>query len=500
MTTSLNAARRRADLAALADRDSPLDMLVIGGGVTGAAVALDAAARGLRVALVEANDLAFGTSRWSNKILHSGLSYLTSGHLPMIMECARERRILMTTVAPHLTSPLRHIYPLYGPEERALRVRLGVSLGKMLRKASGTPAELIPPPARIGALDTIRLLPQVRREGLRSSWSTVDGQLVDDARFVVALARTAAAFGASVCTSTRAENVTDYGARLVDTLTGEGFDVYARTVVNAAGRWAEGIDHEAILAQGGGTHLVIDAARLGNPTAGLSVPLGNSVSDLVSILPAQLGRAYIGFTRGDFPAVGSVESQKSSSDIDVLLSAVNTALRVPLTPADILGTFPGGSDLADPTRRHRIWLSGTMVSVVGGTLTTYRRRAQETVDAAIAVGKLTAAPCITETTPLIGASGFTPTASLPDFAVARYGSETPAVFDRAKVDDPFGLVAPGIDVTRAEIEFAVRHEGALCVDAVLARRTRIGLVAADADKARRTVTDIVTETLADLST
>ena len=113
---------------------------------------------------------------------------------------------------------------------------------------------------------------------------------------MVALARTAAAFGASVCTSTRAENVTDYGARLVDTLTGEGFDVYARTVVNAAGRWAEGIDHEAILAQGGGTHLVIDAARLGNPTAGLSVPLGNSVSDLVSILPAQLGRAYIGFT------------------------------------------------------------------------------------------------------------------------------------------------------------------------------------------------------------
>ncbi|GAB05708.1 glycerol-3-phosphate dehydrogenase, partial [Gordonia amarae NBRC 15530] len=228
MTTSLNAARRRADLAALADRESPLDLLVIGGGVTGAGVALDAASRGLRVALVEANDLAFGTSRWSNKLLHSGLSYLTTGHLPMVLECARERRILMTAIAPHLVSPLRHVYPLYGPEPRAMRVRLGTSLAKGLRKASGTPYELMPPPARIDALDTIRLFPEVRREGLRGARSSVDGQLVDDARLVVGLARTAAAFGASVCTCTRAENVTDYGARLVDTLTGEGFDVYAR--------------------------------------------------------------------------------------------------------------------------------------------------------------------------------------------------------------------------------------------------------------------------------
>ncbi|MCS3876789.1 FAD-dependent oxidoreductase [Gordonia amarae] len=498
MTTSLNAARRRADLAALADRESPLDLLVIGGGVTGAGVALDAASRGLRVALVEANDLAFGTSRWSNKLLHSGLSYLTTGHLPMVLECARERRILMTAIAPHLVSPLRHVYPLYGPEPRAMRVRLGTSLAKGLRKASGTPYELMPPPARIDALDTIRLFPEVRREGLRGARSSVDGQLVDDARLVVGLARTAAAFGASVCTCTRAENVTDYGARLVDTLTGEGFDVYARTVVNAAGRWAEGIDREAVLEQGGGTHLVVDAARLGNPVAGLSVPLGETASDLVSILPAQLGRAYIGFTRGDFPAVGSVESQRSSSDIDVLLSVVNTALQVPLTPADILGTFPGGSDLADPTRRHRIRLSGTMVSVVGGTLTTYRRRAQETVDAAITVGDLAAGPCITETTPLIGASGFAPHNSLPASAFARYGSETAAVFERATVAAPHDQIAPGIDVTRAEIEFAVRHEGALCVDDVLDRRTRIGLVAADADAARHAVTDIVTETLAAL--
>jgi glycerol-3-phosphate dehydrogenase len=498
VTTSLNAARRRADLAALAELNSPLDMLVIGAGVTGVGAALDAASRGLRVALVEANDLAFGTSRWSNKLLHSGLSFVTSGHLPMVLESARERRILMTAVAPHLASPLRHVYPLYGPQRRAMRVRLGTGLGRALGKVSGTPAELLPPPARIDALETIRLFPEVRRDGLRGAQSSVDGQLVDDARLVVALARTAAAFGASVCTYTRAENITDYGARLVDTLTGESFDVYARTVVNAAGRWAEGIDSTARFDIGGGTHLVVDAARLGHPTAGLSVPLGDSLSDLVSILPAQLGRAYIGFTRGDFPSVGSVESQQSSSDVDTLLSVVNTALRVPLTSTDILGTFPGGSDLADPARRHRIRISGAMVSVVGGTLTTYRSRAQDTVDAAVAVGELSAGPCITDTTALIGASGFIAGGSLPASAVARYGSETAAVFEHARVTDPFGLIAPGIDVTRAEIEFAVRHEGALHVDDVLDRRTRIGLVAADADAARHAVTDIVTETLAAL--
>ena len=145
---------------------------------------------------------------------------------------------------------------------------------------------------------------------------------------------------------------------------------------------------------------------------------------------------------------------KSSSDIDVLLSAVNTALRVPLTPADILGTFPGGSDLADPTRRHRIWLSGTMVSVVGGTTTT-TGAGPETVDAAIAVGKLTAAPCITETTPLIGAR-IHPTASLPDFAVARYGSK-PRRLRSCQGRRPVRPRPPGIDVTRAEIRFAVRH-------------------------------------------
>lgn len=521
--TSLNAAQRRADLEYLA-AGGDVDVLVIGGGVTGAGVALDAASRGLRVALVEAADLAFGTSRWSSKLVHGGLRYLAGGHLPIAYESAVERHHLMTTIAPHLVRPLRQVVPEFGSRRRSGVVRAGFRAGDMLRRYAGTPSSVLPGPARISALETIALCPGVRRDGLRGAATTADGQLVDDARLVIALARTAAAYGARICTYTRAEHVGGRRARLVDTQTGASFTVRPRAIVNATGVWAGRIDSALGVRPSRGSHLVFDASTFGDPTGALTVPIDGSISRYVFALPAQLGRVYVGLT--DVEASGPIPdvAETDEDEIDFLLDAINVALAQEVTRGDILGTFAGlrplidpsaagefdgglptvGSDadgaapLADVSRRHQVSVGDGLVNVIGGKLTTYRRMAEDAVDAAIAEAGLGAGPCVTTNTFLVGAGGVESVGGYPESAVARYGSEVTSVFGGAQVADPGAQIAEGIDVTRAEIEFAVRHEGALGVDDVLDRRTRIGLVESDARAARTAVSRIV-EYVADSS-
>ncbi|MEO9329583.1 glycerol-3-phosphate dehydrogenase/oxidase [Gordonia aurantiaca] len=507
---TLSARTRRLALETLADPAEPLDMLVVGGGITGVGVALDAVTRGLRVALVEQGDLASGTSRWSSKLVHGGLRYLAKGDIRIARESAVERHHLMTSIAPHLISPLRQLLPDRGGRRTSVML-LGMRAADVLRRNAGTPSELLPPPGRLSVIETLGRCPMLSTGGLRGGISTTDGQLVDDARLVVAVARTAAAYGALICTRTRADRVDGRGATLTDLRTGESFDVGARMVVNATGVWSATVDESIAVSPSRGTHLVVDAARLGNPTAALTVPLGNSLSRYVFALPAQLGRVYIGLT--DVAAPGPIPDVPAPDDSEVgfLLDAINPALARPLDRGDVVGVFAGlrplihdptalGGDaaegLADVSREHHVRVRGDgLVTIVGGKLTTYRRMAQDAVDAALSTTDLSASECVTTTTPLVGALRNPREQGLPASLVARFGGEAPSVVEQATVERPLDPIAPGIDVTRAEVEFAVTHEGALDTDDVVHRRTRIGLVRRDAESARPEVEKIVERVL-----
>lgn len=487
-SSALNAARRRRELSALGDRGD-VDVLVIGGGITGVGTALDAASRGLRTVLVEKHDLAFGTSRWSSKLAHGGLRYLASGNVGIARESAVERGILMTRTAPHLVRALPQLVPLLPSvsTSQAALVRTGFLAGDALRALARTPASVLPRSRHIGADQATRLAPTVRRDGLRGGLLAYDGQLVDDARLVVALARTAASHGASILTRVGAYDVTGESARVRDEITGEEMTIRARAVVNAAGVWAGQVDPDIRLKPSRGTHLVLPAELLGHPAAALTVPIPGATNRFVFALPAQLGRVYLGLT--DEAVDGPVPDVPTPSEpeISFLLDTVNTALATPITRTDVLGAFAGLRPLldsgdgatADLSREHAVLRSSTgVISIVGGKLTTYRTMAQDAVDSAVAAAGLSAGPCVTTDLPAVGA-GPVPPRNLPGSLVARYGSDASLV---AAAGDPTP-VADGIDVTHAELAFAVSHEGALDVDDLLDRRTRIGLVAADRERA-----------------
>jgi glycerol-3-phosphate dehydrogenase len=498
MSTALNAARRTADLTALADGE-PTDVVVIGGGITGTGIALDAASRGLRVVLVEKHDLAFGTSRWSSKLVHGGLRYLATGNVGIARRSAVERGILMTRNAPHLVRAMPQLVPLLpsmGRMERAL-VRAGFLAGDALRKTAGTPASVLPGSRRIRADRVIDMAPAVRRNGLDGGLLAYDGQLIDDARLVAAVARTAAQQGARILTYTAASEVTGMSLRLTDQRTGESFDVSARAVINATGVWAGEIDPSLKLRPSRGTHLVFDAAALGNPTAALTIPIPGELNRFVFAMPEQLGRVYLGLTDEEAPGPIPDVPQPTSAEVGFLLDVVNTALGITLESADVIGAYAGLRPLidtgagrtADVSRNHAVVESPSgVISVVGGKLTEYRHMAQDVLDRAIEMRGLAAGECRTRNLPLVGApanpgSTVAPMAGLPESLVLRYGAEAAHVIAAATCKRPVDPVADGIDVTRAEFEYAITHEGALTVDDIVDRRTRIGLVAADRERA-----------------
>ncbi|MFC3436865.1 FAD-dependent oxidoreductase [Nocardia seriolae] len=490
--SALNAARRQRELTRLGDGE-PIDVLVIGGGITGAGVALDAAARGLRTVLAEKHDFAFGTSRWSSKLVHGGLRYLASGGVGIAHESAVERDILLTRTAPHLTRALPQVVPLLpniGAAQKVL-VRAGFLAGDVLRRTAGTPASVLPRSRRVAAAEAQRLAPTVRRARLRGGLLAWDGQLVDDARLVVGIARTAAREGASVLTRVEATNVTGTSATLRDTLTGETLDVTARSVVNATGVWADQVDPSIELRPSRGTHLVFDAAAFGGLTASLTVPIPGSTSRFIFAFPAAHNRVYLGLTDEEAPGPVPDVPHATDAEIDFLLDTVNTVLREPLSCSDIRGTFAGlrpllrtgGDSTADISREHAVLTSPTgLITVVGGKLTTYRKMAEDTVDAAVAHASLPAAPCRTRSLPLVGAvSGAARDAiAAPPRLVERFGSEATAILQLTQQSPALSAeVAPGMDVTAAEFAFAVTHEGALDESDLLDRRTRIGLVEED---------------------
>ncbi|SNS26277.1 glycerol-3-phosphate dehydrogenase/oxidase [Rhodococcoides kyotonense] len=504
----LDGERRRRELDALFGSTlfdgAEIDVLVVGGGITGAGIALDAATRGLRVVLVDKHDLAFGTSRWSSKLVHGGLRYLASGNVAIAHESAVERGILMTRTAPHLIRPLAQVVPLLPGVSRseAAVVRAGFLAGDVLRRAAGTSAAVLPNSRSVDADVVTAEAPTVLRHGLRGGLMAWDGQLVDDARLVVAVARTAALHGASILTGVSASNVDRTSATLTDEDTGASTEVRARIVVNATGVWAGQIDPRISLRPSRGTHLVFERSTFGGLTSSLTIPIPGERNRFVFALPAPLDRVYVGLT--DVAADGPIpdEPRATDSEIEFLLDVLGTAVDPAPTLFDVVGTFAGlrplldsgGKETADVSRRHAILDDGDgPISAVGGKLTTYRRMAEHAVDAAVSAAGASAGPCRTASIPLVGA-GAVLGPPAPDVLVRRYGSEASLVVALAESVPGGALpVADGIDVLVAETEFAVRYEGARTVADLLDRRTRIGLVDADRERAVDAATRVLTE-------
>lgn len=488
-SSSLNTARRATDLAALEERPE-VDLLVVGGGITGAGAALDAAARGLSTVLVERHDLAFGTSRWSSKLVHGGLRYLARGQIGVAFESARERDVLMRRTAPHLTRALPMVMPVHRNTSpaKALFVRGGMGTGDLLRLLARTPSDVLPGPRWLNARQTRSLFPGVATDGLRGGLLSFDGQLVDDARLVLGLARTAAREGARIITRCSAERVTADGATLRDEATGTLVPLRPRAVVNATGVHAGTLDSAVRLRPSRGSHLVLDGAALGGPTAALTVPVAGSVNRYVFALPQPDGRVFAGLT--DEPVDGPAPEvpEAPESDVDFLLEQLNQALETRVGRGDVLGAFAGVRPLlegtghsADLSREHAVSVApnGT-VTVVGGKLTTYRAMAEEAVDTAVRVHRLAAGASRTRTLPLVGAAAREELDAVdaPRHLVARYGTEAPAVV--AEAEGAPALLTPLVrGITGAELRFGVRHEGAMYADDLLDRRTRLGLVAED---------------------
>ena len=501
----LNAVRRRRELGLAAEQEA--DLLVVGGGITGAGVALDAASRGLSVVLIEAEDLAFGTSRFSSKLVHGGLRYLATGDVATAQESAIERHLLMTRIAPHLIRPMPQLLP-FSPAV-TLRQRatgaVGFALGDLLRLRAGTPAAVLPGPRPVSARTALRMVPALEPARLRGAVLAADGQLVDDARLVVAVARTAAAHGARILTRVRALGLHHDGARVEDALSGETFELRARAVVNATGVWAGQLDGAIRMRPSRGTHIVLDAEALGEPTAALTMPHPGSISRFVFALPQQLGRVIVGLTDEDAPGPVPSVAAPTEAEIRFLLDTLNPGLRTPVRRDQVRGAYAGlrplvdteAASTADISRRHLVAVSdGGFVNVLGGKLTTYRRMAEDAVDRAVALSALPVGPSRTASLPLVGAIA---APSVPVRAAEwRYGAEAGRILTRARCADPRAEISPGLDVSRAEVEFAVRAEGALTVDDVLDRRTRIGLVDGDRVRAHDEVASLVADTLADL--
>lgn len=500
MSNALNATRRNADLTGLADAGA-VDVVVIGGGITGAGIALDASSRGLSVVLIEKHDLAFGTSRWSSKLVHGGLRYLATGNVGIARRSAAERGILMSRNAPHLVKAMPQLVPLLPSMNRAQRalVRVGFLAGDGLRAWAGTKSSILPRPRKISAAEAVAMAPTVRRDGLDGGLLAYDGQLIDDARLVVAVARTAAAHGARILTRVGASQATGTSVRLTDELTGQSFDLGARAVINATGVWAAEVDPSIKLRPSRGTHLVFDAAAFGNPTAALTIPIPGETNRFVFAMPEQLGRVYLGLTDEEAPGPIPDVPEPTQTEVAFLLDTVNTALQTALTTTDVAGAYAGLRPLIDAgegrtsdlSRDHAVLESDNgLFSIVGGKLTEYRLMAEDVLDRALAARGLTVAPCRTRDLPLVGAPANT-VAGLPKSLVARFGSEAPEVIASARCDRPTEPVAEGIDVTRAEFEFAVTHEGALDAGDILDRRTRIGLVSGDRDRSAQAAAEFV---------
>jgi glycerol-3-phosphate dehydrogenase len=485
---------RRRNLAALTER--PLDVLVVGGGIVGAGAALDAATRGLRVGLVERDDIAVGTSSRSSRLIHGGLRYLEQYRFGLVREALTERSRILH-LAPHLVTIQPLLFPLFGlPVVTRAFYQAGMTLYDVLgaRKDGGWHRHLSVP-------EVLELAPAMRRERLRGGLLFHDG-VEDDARYTLAVARSAREDGATIATRVRADSLLEEGGRVVgarvcDTISGANDDIRARVVIDATGVW--GADPASPLAGGStrllpsrGAHLVVPRSRIPSDV-GLTIRVPGKVVFLVPWPHFWL----VGTT--DAPYDGPIDRPTAGTDeVDELLAAVNHVLDIGLTRADVVGTYaglrpliaPSGGSTITASREHRVVVERNgLVRVSGGKYTTYRMMAEQTVDAALGVlGERAAArPTGTVRRRLVGAAdraeldalgaslarsgGLDPavTARL----VARHGTEAPSVLALGREMGLLGRLVNGEEHLEVEVVWAAREELALSIDDVLARRMRL---------------------------
>jgi glycerol-3-phosphate dehydrogenase len=487
-------------LAAL--QNQQLDLLVVGGGIVGAGTALDAATRGLRTGLIEQRDFASGTSSRSSKLIHGGLRYLEMLDFGLVREALEERGLLLTRVAPHLVRPVSFLYPLtrWGWE------RPYVGSGLILYDAMARRGKYgmgVPPHRHLFKKEVWRIAPDLRPTALVGAIRYYDAQ-VDDARLVVAAARTAAHHGAHVATRTKAidflrEGDRISGVRVRDLESGDDFDIRASVVVNAAGVWTDEIQ-EMIGGRGAlhvqaskGVHLVVPRDRI-RSDSGVILRTPTSVLFLIP-----WGRHWIIGTTDTPWSLDKAHPAASKADIDYLLGQVNRVLRRPLTHDDIEGVYAGLRPLlageSEPTsrisREHTVVTpTPGLVLIAGGKLTTYRVMAKDAVDAAQKYVPGRRVRSITDRIPLLGADGYAAYVnnvlalsgtwklhpSRIEHLLGRFGSLIDEVLapvaQRPELAEP---VEGAEDYLQAEIVYAVTHEGARHLDDVLTRRTRISI-------------------------
>lgn len=500
----LSWSRRLADLEHLRTSGDRVDLVVVGGGISGVGVALDAASRGLSTVLVERTDLAFGTSRWSSKLVHGGLRYLATGHVDVAWESAVERGHLMTAIAPHLVRALPQVVPVMSDTAwaQAGLTRLGFLAGDALRVGARTRGSVLPPAHWISASRVRTLAPAIDASRVRGGIMAWDGQLVDDARLVVAVARSAAALGARILTYTEAEEISGDGVRVRDHASGDVFDIPATAVVAATGVWAGELDVNVHVHPSRGTHVLFDASRLGDPLAALTIPVPGMSGRYCFLIPRPDATVLAGITDVGVDHIDAVP-QAPIEDVDWIIQQVSRVLTTPLSRADVLGAFAGlrplvtfgsaaQSATSDISRKHLVTKNADgVITLTGGKLTTYRRMAQDAVDL------VTDVPCRTRRLALIGASPDAAKRSPGFFAadplVMRYGAEAGRVRALAAKlpGDALAPIAPHTSVARVDIAHAVLHEGARTADDVIERRLRLDAVDAEAPAAREAVEETI---------
>lgn len=486
---------RRAELIARLACGERFDLAVVGGGATGLGVALDAAARGFKVVLVESHDFASGTSSRSTKLVHGGVRYLAQGHLPLVHEALHERATLLRN-APHLAHPLAFVMPCYRWWEKPF-YGLGLTLYDAL--AGGASAAVgLAGTTFLSRSETLACVPGVQPQGLRGGVRYWDGQF-DDARLALALARTAAAQGALLLNHCAVTRLLHQGGQVTglvcqDRETGLDYPVLARCVVNATGVWVDALRQQdtpqaqPMVAPSQGVHLVVDADFLPGDHA-LLVP--KTADGRVLFAVPWLGRLILGTTdtpRSDAPR----EPQAQEAEIAFILREAGRALRRPPTRADVKSVWVGLRPLVRPadaeettaqvSREHTVRTSRSgLVSVTGGKWTTYRAMAEDVLAHCFAAGLLDErAGGVTAHLRLVGAPSGESVRQRPSAGpgLSAYGSEAAAVARLPGADRPLGH-----GLTEAMVRFACRHEYARTVEDMLARRSRLLFLDAGAAQA-----------------
>lgn len=507
----LSADSRAQALTDMTD-EAGVDILIIGGGVTGAGIALDAATRGLRTAIVEAGDWAAGTSAWSSKLVHGGLRYLYNLDFKLVSEALKERGLLLERTAPHLVKTQPFLWPLKLPVIERAYSAVGIGMYDALAFAGAGGKKTVPSQQHFTKSGTKKVFPGIKDSAFTGAIQFYDAR-VDDARLVIDLVRTAAGYGALAASRTQVTAVNKdasgrvTGATIVDLETGAEKTVKAAHIINATGVWTEETESMATKDAGlkvlasKGVHITVPRDRI-KATSGIFTKTEKSV---LFIIPWQ--RYWIIGTT-DTPYTADRENPVATrADIDYVLMQANKLIADELTHDDIISTFAGLRPLLQPvlkegtdkastkvSREHTVTeIAPGMSAIAGGKLTTYRVMAEDAVDFALGARAKTL-PSVTENIKLVGAEGYEVLASRAaalaadngwdaartEHLLERYGAELTDVIAQIEKDPSLGApLAAAPQFLRADVLQAVRAEGALHLEDVLIRRVRLDLEAGD---------------------